>query len=116
MTLSSDSILCSNGSQNSNPYICLYYKGLVQQLKNPPEMKETGDAGSIPGLEISPGGGHSTHCSILAWKIPFREEPGELWSMRYQKSRTRLNGLNALKRHRTKNTDEESGEQEERMR
>ena len=29
-----------------------------------------GDLGSIPGLESSPGGGHATHSSILAWRIP----------------------------------------------
>ena len=23
----------------------------------------------------------ATHCSILAWKIPWTEEPGRLWSM-----------------------------------
>ena len=30
----------------------------------------TGDMGSIPGLGRSPGGGHATHSSILAWRIP----------------------------------------------
>ena len=29
-----------------------------------------GDLGSIPGLGKSPGGGHATHSSILAWRIP----------------------------------------------
>ena len=29
-----------------------------------------GDLGSIPGLGQSPGGGHATHFSILAWEIP----------------------------------------------
>ena len=32
----------------------------------------------------------ATHCSILAWRIPWTEEPGGLQSMVYQKSRTRL--------------------------
>ena len=27
-----------------------------------------------------------THCSILAWRIPWMEEPGGLWSMGSQKS------------------------------
>ena len=33
----------------------------------------------------------STHSSILAWKIPWIEEPGGLQSMGTQKSWTRLN-------------------------
>ena len=34
------------------------------------------DAGSIPGSGRSPGGGMATHSSILAWAIPWTEEPG----------------------------------------
>ena len=30
--------------------------------------------GLIPGLGRSPGGGHGTHCSILAWSIPMNIE------------------------------------------
>ena len=37
-----------------------------------------GDMVLIPGLEISPGGGDGTYPSILAWKIPWTEEPGGL--------------------------------------
>ena len=36
----------------------------------------TGDPGSVPGVGRSPGGGHATHSSILAWRIPWTEEPG----------------------------------------
>ena len=32
----------------------------------------------------------ATHSSILAWEIPWREEPGGLQSMRSQKNRTQL--------------------------
>ena len=32
----------------------------------------------------------ATHSSILAWRIPWREEPGGLQSMESQKSQTRL--------------------------
>ena len=32
--------------------------------------------GSVPGLGRSPGGENGTHSSILAWKIPWTEEPG----------------------------------------
>ena len=38
-----------------------------------------GDLGSIPGSGRSPGEG--THSSTLAWRIPWREEPGRLQSM-----------------------------------
>ena len=37
-----------------------------------------GDMGSIPGLERSPGEEMATHFSILAWEIPWTEEPGGL--------------------------------------
>ena len=33
------------------------------------------DAGSIPGLGRSPGGGYATHSSILVWRIPWTEKP-----------------------------------------
>ena len=35
-----------------------------------------GDPGSIPGSGRSPGGGNGNPLSILAWKIPWTEEPG----------------------------------------
>ena len=35
-----------------------------------------GDQGSIPGLGRSPGEGMATHSSVLAWRIPWTEEPG----------------------------------------
>ena len=34
------------------------------------------DASSILGSGRSPGGGHGNHSSILAWRIPWTEEPG----------------------------------------
>ena len=34
------------------------------------------DLCSIPGLGISPGEGNGNRSSILAWKIPWMEEPG----------------------------------------
>ena len=34
--------------------------------------------GSIPGSGRSPGGEVATHSSILAWEIPWIEEPGGL--------------------------------------
>ena len=37
-----------------------------------------GDPGSIPGLRGSPGEGNGNCSSILAWRIPWTEEPGRL--------------------------------------
>ena len=39
------------------------------------------DVGLIPGLGRSPGGGHATHSSILAWRISWAGQPGGLQSM-----------------------------------
>ena len=47
-----------------------------------------GDAGSIPRSGRSPGEGMATHSSILAWRIPWTEEPGGLQSMGSQESDT----------------------------
>ena len=40
-----------------------------------------GDLGSIPGSGRTPGEGKATHSSILAWRIPWTEEPGRQQSM-----------------------------------
>ena len=37
-----------------------------------------GDLGSVPGLEDPLEKGMTTFSSILAWKIPWTEEPGRL--------------------------------------
>ena len=37
-----------------------------------------GDAGSIPVSGRAPGEEMATHSSILAWEIPWTEEPGRL--------------------------------------
>jgi len=39
-----------------------------------------GDLGSMPGLGKSQEKGIATHSSILAWRIPWTEEPGGLQS------------------------------------
>ena len=40
-----------------------------------------GDPGSIPGQEDPLEKGMATHPSVLAWRIPWTEEPGGLQSM-----------------------------------
>ena len=47
------------------------------------------DVGSVPQSGRSPEGGMATHSSILAWRIPWTEEPGGLQSIGSQ-SQTRL--------------------------
>ena len=44
-----------------------------------------GDLGSIPGLEDPLQEGMATHSSILAWRIPWTEEPGRLQSTGLQR-------------------------------
>ena len=62
---------------------------MVLVLKNlPANAGDVRDIGLIPGSERSPGGGIATDSSILAWRIPWTEEPGGLLSMGLQKSRT----------------------------
>ena len=46
-----------------------------------------GDSGSIPGLGRSLEEGTATHSSILAWRIPWTEEPGGLECMVWQRVR-----------------------------
>ena len=59
-------------------------------IKNPPvNAGDTVDVGLIPGLERCPSVGNGIHSSVLAWKIPWTEEPGRLQSMGSQ-SQTRL--------------------------
>ena len=43
-------------------------------IKNPPV--NAGDAGSIPGSGRSLGEGNGNCSSVLAWEIPWTEEPG----------------------------------------
>ena len=47
----------------------------------PAFVRDTGDTGSIPGLERSPGEGNSNLLQYSAWEIPWIEEPGRLQSM-----------------------------------
>ena len=48
---------------------------------------DTGDSGSISGSGDPLEEEMATHCSILAWKIRWTEEPGRLWSMGWQRVR-----------------------------
>ena len=46
-------------------------------VKNLPTVQETQrKCGFSPGLGRSPGEGNGCHSSVLAWRIPWTEEPG----------------------------------------
>ena len=52
---------------------------VVLIVKNPPASAgDSGDTGSIPELGRSPEKEMATRSSILAWRIPWTEEPGGL--------------------------------------
>ena len=77
----------------------LDYRGLVygssevrtrasQGLSGTEHACQAGDAGDgrlVPGLEDPLEKGMATHSSILAWEIPWTEEPGGLQSMGLQR-------------------------------
>ena len=48
-------------------------------------LANVGDMGSIPESGRSLEKGMATHASILAWEIPWTEEPGGLQSMESQR-------------------------------
>ena len=56
---------------------------VAQSIKNLPAMQET-QVQSL-GWEDPLEKGMATHSSILAWRIPWTEEPGELQSMGLQR-------------------------------
>ena len=58
---------------------------MAQMVKNPPAMWETWIRSL--GWEDPLEKGMASHSSILAWRIPWTEELGELQSMGSQKSR-----------------------------
>ena len=75
-------------SQVENLYCFLEIRGkrkhhfkplLALVVKYPPASAEdTRDAGSIPRWEVNLEKRVATYSSILAWKIPWMEEPGRL--------------------------------------
>ena len=56
---------------------------VAQMVKNPPAIQEI-QVRSL-GWEDPLEKGMATHSSILAWRIAWREEPGRLDSMGWQK-------------------------------
>ena len=58
---------------------------MAQRVKNLPAMQETGVR--FLGWEDPLEEGMATHSSVLAWRIPWTEEPGGLQSMGLQRVR-----------------------------
>ena len=56
-------------------------------VKNPFCAGVTGDSGSIPVLERSPGGGHGDPLQYSCLENPIEDEPGALQSIRLQRFR-----------------------------
>ena len=62
---------------------------MVLVVKNlPANAGDVRDVGSIPGWEDSLEEGMATHSKILAWRIPWTEEPGGLQSHSHKESYT----------------------------
>ena len=75
----------SPGEVISYPLQYLWVSLMAQTVKNPSAMQETW-VQSL-GWEDLLEDGMATHSSILAWRIPWTEEPGRLQSMGSQRVR-----------------------------
>ena len=66
------------GSPNLLMFMCLGASHVVLMVNNPSaNAGDIRDMGLIPGAERSPEGeSMATHSTILAWRIPWMEEPG----------------------------------------
>ena len=61
------------------------FPGVTQMIES---ACNAGDLGWIPGSGRFPGEGNGNPPSILAWRIPWTEEPGRLQSTGLQESDT----------------------------
>ena len=77
----------------TSPQVSLIVEDFFENLGFPgsSDGKEStcnaGDLGSIPGSGRSPGKGMAIRSGILAWRIPWTEEPNVLLSMESQRVR-----------------------------
>ena len=61
--------------QEASVTVSIYIPFWAQMVKS---ACYAGDPGLIPGSGRSPGEGNATHSSALAWRIPWKGEPGRL--------------------------------------
>ena len=67
-------------------YLIYLASQVAQWVKNPSAMQETEATQFCSlGQEDPLKEDMATHSSILAWKIPWTEEPGKLWSLGSQR-------------------------------
>lgn len=69
---------------SSNLYLVYRSWRLLKWLSGKESTCNAGDMGSILGREDLLEKEMATYCSILAWKVPWTEEPDGLQSMRSQ--------------------------------
>jgi len=74
-----------------------------QWLSSQESTCSAGDGGSIPGLGLSLEKEMATRSSILAWEVPWTEEPCGLQSMGSQKNQTQLNNNSSILYHESLN-------------
>ena len=88
-----NSTICSRGGAKEEriDHVCFVKQSLPEWsfpggsvVKNLPA--NAGDTGLTPVSGRSPGEGNGTHSSILAWIIPWTEEPGKPQSMGLQRN------------------------------
>ena len=94
--------LPSNWPETPFPNSYNWYEGCPGDtvVKNSPANEaDARDAGSIPGWRRSPGKEMATHSSILAWEIPWIDEPGRLQSMGLQRVRHDWSDLACIYTH-----------------
>ena len=71
-----------------NPFYFLWASLLAQVVKNLPAMQETCVQSLVWEDPLEKG--MAIHSSILAWKTPWTDEPGGLWSTELQRVRHNL--------------------------
>ena len=58
----------------------IHFNGFPSGSDGKESAYNVGDLGSVPGLERSPREGNDYNSCILAWRIPWTEEPSRLQS------------------------------------
>ena len=79
------SIFRDTGMYIINKYTHQDFQGFPGGSDSKESACNEGDLSSIPGLEDTLEEGMATHSSILAWRIPWTEEPGGLQSIGSQR-------------------------------
>ena len=126
MILSSGLIICYD-SQNSGKHVFIFISLLLRLIhrasqvvlvvKNlPANAGNVRDTSSTLGLGRTPGEGRATHSSILAWRIPWTEEPGKLLSTGLQRVGHKLKRFTTHLEDIIKDTDEQPDEEIRRVR